>query len=131
MKTIKYGTTQEKPWSTEHTVTNGEGREYRKPARETREIATHETQQGNLREDEIGQFHTSRKRLQDNCGAVQHMEKSLENGLTVAIKVVLGQTIRTVWQVHEPTEREEDACQTKVGKVVAVIKQLQEEAACT
>ena len=59
------------------------------------------------------------------------MEESLENGLTVAIKVVLGQTIRTDWQVHEPTERDEDACHTKGEEVVVANKQLQEEAACT
>ena len=59
------------------------------------------------------------------------MEESLENGLTVAIKEDLGQTIRTVWQVHESTEREEHACQTKGETADAVVKQLQEEAACT
>ena len=40
---MKYGTTQERPWSTEHTETNGEGREYRKPARETQAEAERDT----------------------------------------------------------------------------------------
>ena len=68
---------------------------------------------GNLREDEIGQVHASRKRRHENCDAVQHMEKSLENGLTVAIKENLGQTVRKVWLVHDPTEREEVAGRNK------------------
>ena len=62
-RTKKHGATQERPWSTESTATGGEGREYRKPARErrlrrveTRRSATHETMPGNLREDEMGKF---------------------------------------------------------------------------
>ena len=60
-----------------------------------------------------------------------HLEESLENGLTVAIKADLEQTSRTDWQVHGPTEREEDACHTKGEEEVDVNKQFQEEAACT
>ena len=98
---------------------------------ETRRSATHETLLGNLRENGIGQFHASRKRQHDNCGAVQHMEETIEKGYTVVIKEDLGQTVRTVWLVHEPTEREEDACRTKGEAADVVVKQLQEEAACT
>ena len=137
-RTKKHGATQERPWSTESTATGGEGREYRKPARErrlrrveTRRSVTHETMPGNLREDEIGQVHASRKRRHENCDAVQHMEESLENGLTVAIKEDLGQTVRKVWLVHDPTEREEVAGRNKGEGADAVVKQLQEEAACT
>ena len=67
--TMRYCTSQEKPSTADRTVTNVGGREYRKPARETQakakrkheESATLETLQGNLRVDEIGQFHANRK----------------------------------------------------------------------
>ena len=59
------------------------------------------------------------------------MEETFKNGYTVAIKVDLGQTVKTVWLIRKLTEREEVAGRNKGEAAVAVVKQLQEEAACT
>ena len=79
----------------------------------------------------MGRIEANRKQSSENNGTVQHKTKWLERRLLAGCSGGLKRTNRKVWHVRNLTVREELTCRSAEVVSDAVVKQVQDEAACT